>query len=174
MIRYTSSAQISLEGFAPFCEQLDENNRWIQLGKRLPWDEWAGIYHRALSVEQGRPAVDARRVIGATIIKHKLGLDDRGTIAMIAEHPYMQWFCGLSAFTSEPLFDPSLFVTLRKRMGAVVFDHMQQAILASVATHTQPGAGNNAKGRKQDKNRDQDQDQPTHKGVLKIDATIAP
>ena len=49
MIRYTSSKQISLEGFGPFCDKLDETNRWIELGRKLKWDEMAAIYYRALS-----------------------------------------------------------------------------------------------------------------------------
>ena len=37
-------------------------------------------------------------VIAALIIKHKLGLDDRGTVAMISENIYLQYFCGLKSF----------------------------------------------------------------------------
>lgn len=129
MIRYTSSKQISLEGFAPFCAKLDETNRWIELGRKLPWDEMATIYYRALSTGMGRPALDARLVIGAMIIKHRLQLSDEGTVQMIGENPYQQWFCGLSAFSTQEVFHPSLFVTLRQRMGADVFLRMNQAIL---------------------------------------------
>ena len=123
---------MSLKGFAPFADNLDENNRWVLLGKELPWDELAGIHHRALSADQGRPALDARRVIGAMIIKHMMGLDDRGTVGAIQENPYMQWFCGLSAFSTKAIFDASLMVTLRKRMGAQVYERMDQAILDRV------------------------------------------
>ena len=35
---------------------------------------------------------------------------------MIQENPYMQYLCGLSEFTDKPLFDPSLFTTVRKRI----------------------------------------------------------
>ena len=170
MIRYQSAAQISLKGFAPFADNLDENNRWVVLGRRLPWDELAWIYHRALSADQGRPALDARRVIGAMIIKHMVGLDDRGTVEAIQENPYMQWFCGLSAFSTKAIFDASLMVTLRKRMGAQVYERMNQAILDRVEEQRKqeggtppgdpPGPG--------------DQEPPTHKGELKVDATVAP
>ena len=164
MIRYESAAQLSLEGFAPFCDRLDANNRWVLLGKALPWDDLAAIYHRSLSQERGRPALDARRVIGAMIIKHKLRLDDRGTIESIQENPYQQWFCGLSAFSHDPIFDPSLLVTLRKRMGADVFDGMNQAIIDRV----EPQRSSTTK------KKDRDPPAPTHKGELKIDATVAP
>lgn len=162
MIRYQSAAQTSLKGFAPFADHLDENNRWVVLGRALPWDELAAIYYRALSARQGRPALDARRVIGAMIIKHKLRLDDRGTVEAIVENPYLQWFCGFSAFSTKAIFDASLMVALRKRMGAEVFEHMNQAILDRVE---KPREG---------KKKAQDHHPPTHNGELKVDATVAP
>lgn len=172
MIRYTSSAQLSLEGFAPFCEKLDENNRWVKLGRSLPWDDMASVYHRALSGDKGRPAVDARKVIGAVIIKHKLKLTDDGTVEMISENPFLQWFCGLSAFTTAPIFDPSLLVTLRKRLGAEGFEAMNQAILDLAEGRTR------TKGKPTPHDPDKDEGQgppaPANKGELKIDATVAP
>lgn len=162
MIRYQSAAQTSLKGFVPSADNLDENNRWVVLGRALSWDELAWIHHRALSVGQGRPALDARRVIGAMIIKHKLKLDDRGTVEANKENPYMQWFCGLSAFSTSGIFDASLMVTLRKRIGAEVFEHMNQAILDRVEKP------------REEKNKAEDGDPPMHKGELKIDATVAP
>lgn len=170
MIRYQSAAQTSLKGFAPFADNLDENNRWVLLGKRLPWDELAGIYHRALSADQGRPALDARRVIGAMIIKHMEGFDDRGTVDAIKENPYMQWFCGLSAFSTKSIFDASLMVTLRKRMGAHVYERMNQAILDRVEEQRQKKGG----APPGDHQGPEDQEPPTHKGELKVDATVAP
>ncbi len=172
MIRYTSSKQISLEGFAPFCDKLDETNRWIELGRKLPWDEMAAIYYRALSSGMGRPALDARLVIGAMIIKHRLQLSDEGTVQMIGENPYQQWFCGLSAFSTQEVFHPSLFVTLRERMGGEVFLRMNKAILDLAEGHAKVKPKTQGSNKKKDKG--QDPPTRTHKGVLKIDATVAP
>jgi len=69
----------------------------------------------------GRPAKDARRVIGAVIIKHKLCLSDEETIEQIRENPYLQHFVGFTAFHREKAFTPSLFVEIRRRMGPEVF-----------------------------------------------------
>ena len=44
-------------------------------------------------------------------------LDDRETVAQIAENMYMQYFLGYSSFNPEPPFDASLFVEFRSRMG---------------------------------------------------------
>ena len=47
---------------------------------------------RACLLQAGRPSKDARLVIGAVIIKHKLNLSDRETVAQIQENPYLQHF----------------------------------------------------------------------------------
>ena len=61
-------------------------------------------------------------VIGAIIVKHKLGLDDRGTVAMISENIYLQYFCGLKSFQTAAPFHPTVFVDIRKGMGSSEFD----------------------------------------------------
>jgi len=82
-----------------------------------------------MSSDMGAPAIDARIVIGAMIIKHKMKLDDRETIETIRENMYMQYFLGLSEYTYEDVFDRSLFTTLRYRLGADKFDAMTRQII---------------------------------------------
>lgn len=130
MIKYTPANQLTLEAFKhPFEKVLDPNNRWVQLAGLVPWDELAGIYARSLDPDAGRLSVDVRMVIGALIIKHKLCLSDRDTVDMISENLYMQYFCGLKSFCTEPPFDPSLFVDIRKRMGSDKFDEFNDIII---------------------------------------------
>ena len=130
MIRYQSNNQLTIEEFkTPFELKLSRENRWVKLAAVLPWDELAKIYHRALSVEQGRPSVDARRVIGALIIKHKEVMSDEDTIEEIQENVYQQYFLGLKQYQYEVVFDPSLFVTIRKRIGVEAFDAMVQEFI---------------------------------------------
>src|SRR4030065_108783 len=77
----------------------------------------------------GAPAIDARIVIGAMIIKHKLKLDDREIIQTIKENMYMQYFLGLKEYIYEDVFDRTLFTTLRYRLGADKFDAMTRQII---------------------------------------------
>ena len=79
--------------------------------------------------ERGRPTKDARLVIGAVIIKHKLCLCDIETVQQIQENPYLQYFVGLPGYQQAAPFAPSLFVEIRKRMGAAVFDGFHRAII---------------------------------------------
>lgn len=132
MIRYTSSNQLSIEQFqTPFQLSLDANNRWVILARKMPWDKLASIYHKTLSSDQGAPAIDARIVIGAFVVKHKMKFDDRETIEYIRENMYVQYFLGLSNYTSEDVFDRSLFTILRYRLGADKFDQMSASLIAT-------------------------------------------
>lgn len=96
MIRIHSQTQMTLEGFEmPFEREMDKNNRWVKLSDCMPWDALADAYYQSFSVQMGRPAKDARLVIGAVVIKHKLKLSNEETVCMIQENPYLQYFCGL-------------------------------------------------------------------------------
>ena len=179
MIRYRSQKQLTIAEFDwPFQEKLDENNRWVKLSDCIPWDDLAEAYYQGLSEKRGRPMKDARLVIGAVIIKHKLCLSDRETVAQIQENPYLQYFVGLPGYQMKKPFVPSLFVSIRKRMGQGVFDAFQQVIIEAIEE---------AKPRKAAKSSDSDHDDPPHdtggtqeetqadhQGKLILDATVAP
>ncbi len=184
MIRYQSQKQIPLAEFDwPFQTALDENNRWVKLSECIPWDALAEGYYQDLTPSQGRPTKDARLVIGAVIIKHKLCLSDRETIARIQENPYLQYFVGLPGYQTQIPFAPSLFVEIRKRMGASVFDVFHSAIVASieeVKTKQQPLKKAARKPDDDDeppaptRSEGNDELKESRQGKLLLDATVAP
>lgn len=131
MLNYTSQNQLTIFDFkTEFESKLNPNNRWVRMAKLLDWDKFAAIYGRNFSATMGAKSIDARIIIGALIIKHIEGKDDRGTIEMITENPYMQYFLGFDHFSSKPIFDASLFVHIRKRLGNDSFDEMNKIIIA--------------------------------------------
>lgn len=158
MIRYTSSKQLSLEGFIlPFGGELKADNRWVKWSKVIPWDDLAVHYYKSMDSQNGRPCKDARLVIGALIIKHKLNLSDEETVLQIQENPYLQFFVGFSRFKDdEPPFVPSLFVEIRKRMGKEVFSGFEQVILEKIG---KPGRSSEVK--------------EANQGKMLVDATVA-
>jgi hypothetical protein len=80
MIRYNNHNQSCLPGFEQFFGvPLDKENRWIKLSGVIPWDEFTEAYYQNMNSGMGRPAKDARLVIGAVIVKHKLCLSDEET-----------------------------------------------------------------------------------------------
>jgi len=174
MINRTNPKQISIEDFGwNFEQKLDPNNRWIRLANSIPWEEFRAIYHKTLREDFGRPAKDSRLVIGAMIIKHKKGLPDEEVIPEIQENPYMQYFVGLKAFTNKPIFNPSLFVTLRKRLGKEVFEKLNQSFIDAVTTiEREERLSKPSRGKK--RKSDDDSGPPSHRGQLIIDAVVAP
>ena len=134
MVKYDSERQLTIEEFkTPFQTSLCADNRWVRLSKVVPWDKFASVYMSMMTVDFGRPGISPRIVLGALIIKHLEKLDDRGVIAAIQENPYMQFFIGLKEFTIEPVFDPSLFVDIRKRAGHKVFDSLNVELIKMVS-----------------------------------------
>ena len=176
MIKYTSTKQLSIEEFkTPFYYGLDKNNRWARLAQQIPWDEFAKIYAKAMCDDFGRPALDARVVIGAMIIKYKKGLSDEETIEEIKENAYLQYFIGYEEFSHKPPFDPSLFVTLRERLGIEAFESLNQAFIAGVqkAEASQKKAASTKTKDDQD-SKDHKPKRPDRQGKLILDASVAP
>jgi len=182
MIRETSDRQLALKDFIhPFGCGLNPENRWVKLAEVIPWDALSIPYRRRMSAEQGRPAKSARLVIGALIIKHKLNLSDEETVRQIQETHYLQYFCGFGEYVDAPPFVPSLFVEIRKRMGADVFDAFEQAIVDQ-AVHLQKHKRANAGGGNDDRHDPPASgsdmplakaEKPPHHGRLLMDATVA-
>lgn len=165
---YTSQSQLVIAGFeTPFSQSLDPANRWVELAGKIPWDDLAGLYLKRYGRKAtGRPPLNPRIVLGALIIKHLCNLDDRETISQITENIYMQYFLGYSAFSTQPPFDPSLFVEIRKRLGDDLIAEMNLRILE--CSGSKPDSTDDEKGG------DTDRDDDGGKGELLLDATVSP
>ncbi len=185
MIRSHSHKQLSLAEFDwPFQTSLDENNRWVKMSECIPWDALAEGYCQNLSVRQGRPAKDARLVIAAVIIKHKLCLSDEETVAQMQENPYLQYFAGLPGYQMQAPFASSLFVQIRKRMGQEVFEVFHGAIIEAVeGARKKPALRKQAEQHQRGSSPPDDdhspgsglqerQEEPSHQGKLILDATV--
>ena len=166
MINYISERQLTIEEFkTPFQKSLLAGNRWVMLSSVVPWDSFASAYISMMNSGFGRPGISPRLVLGALIIKHKEKLDDRGVIAAIQENVYMQFFVGLKEFNPEPIFDPSLFVEIRKRVGKDIFDSLNVKLIKS-ASQEKDKKHNKKKGKQNDAT-------PPNKGKMQADATVA-
>ena len=107
---------------------ISEDNRWVQLSKKIPWDEaedlYAGKFTKGNGPGTGNVALPFRTALGALIIRRVLGLSDRGTVKAIQETPCLQYFLGFPRYEDRPPFDPSMMVHFRERldldaMGAI-------------------------------------------------------
>lgn len=184
MIRTCSSKQLTIAEFDwPFETTLDKHNRWVKLSDCIPWDELSESYYQGFVFDKGRPMKEARLVIGAVIIKHKLCLSDVETVQQIQENPYMQYFVGLPGYQQEEPFAPSLFVDIRKRMGATVFDAFHRAIIDAhegekikKQPKPEPQAAESETGEELAAATQEEAApqlaEPTHQGKLILDATV--
>jgi hypothetical protein len=186
MIKYISERQLTIEEFkTPFQNSLLPDNRWVKLSKIVPWDKFAKVYISMMSSKHGRPGLSPRLVLGALIIKHIENLDDRGVITNIQENIYMQFFVGLKEFKKDPVFDPSLFVEIRKRVGADVIDSLSKNLIKSFSDKSdskhKAKAKTNDKAQVDTSNKSQSTSSttddkevlPKNKGKLQLDATVA-
>jgi len=154
MINYESQYQTKITEFSNFYQlKLNENHRWIQLGSVLPWDKLVLLLSEKYDFSKGSKGVNPRVIIGALIVKHKLTLTDDETIELVSENPYIQFFLGFTQFKSDPIFSPSLFVDIRKRLGKEIFTKFNELLIKTTHPLTDKSI--------------------THKGDLKIDATVA-
>ena len=170
--------QLDLDLFRSSLNELDKHNRWVMLGDSLPWSALEREYNSRLdNREKGAGNKPARMVISALIIKHKLNLGDEETIEIIRENPYMQYMCGLSEFTDKPIFDPSLFVTIRKRISIDDINSLTLRLMEEERHRKQDGSKDDNPPVAQQSDGDAaeftDGKGRLHKGVLKIDATCA-
>jgi len=187
---YVSPNQLVMAGFeSPFSKQLDSGNRWVVLAGRIPWDEISNLYLKHVGVsDMGRPGLSPRVAIGSLMIKHICNLDDRETVQQISENMYMQYFLGYSTFTAQVPFDASLFVDLRKRIGAELLNSINARIVelhrqgaegqADDQDHDEPGTGLSpvAEEEKAAENNTTpaNQAEPAPKGRVLFDATVCP
>ena len=181
-MKYSSQGkQLRLDLFSDSLEHsLDPSNRWYRLANSLPWDEIERIYNKRLDNQHcGAGNKPARMIIGALIIKHKMNLSDEETIQAIVENPYMQYFVGLDRFTSEPVFNSSLFVYIRKRIDVDSLNDMTLSLMKVESLDSGTALEDNNQDDTPDAGSNSlieddgfiDEDGNLHKGTIKMDAT---
>ena len=199
MIRYTPASERKLSLFkTPFEQSLSPENRWVKMAELVPWDDFASVLQKRMCKDNGRGSIDLRVVLGALLVKYVMNLSDEETIRYIEENIYVQYFVGLPAFQKEQVFTPSLFVTLRRRLGLEGVNKMNELLLERAKElklvhngkykESLKQSGKGEKGKDKGRNKDGGEDvlssagaekrnekgEVTHKGVLKLDATVAP
>jgi hypothetical protein len=182
MVNFDDPNQIEIVNFTlPFSGRLNPKNKWIRLAKMIPWEELAGKYTKKMCKDFGRMSIKPRVAIGALIIKHFKQMSDEDTIEEIQENPYLQYFLGYSSYQLKPSFDPSLFVTIRKRLSARQIEAINEAFvlkvkeLRKIDKETKQARNRNKLPKGSDRNAIKtDTSEPLNKGKLIVDATVTP
>ena len=202
MIKYTPASERNLSLFrTPFEQELDANNRWVKMASVVPWDDMAKVFFSSMSADQGRESTDLRIVLGALLVKHVEGISDEDTIQYIQENIYTQYFVGLPSFQTRPVFVPTLFVEIRKRLGKKGAQELNDLVLKQARRlraikhrakprkkspkqegTDEPGQGQEGKVAEAATPQEsepavaveQPEKEARNKGTLKMDATVAP
>lgn len=174
-MKYRSQGhQLTLDAFRSSLSSLSKSNRWVLLGDTLPWGEIEKIYNSKLNNSlTGAGNKPARMVVGALIIKHKMNLSDEETILAIQENPYMQYMLGLSEFTDQPVFHPSLFVTIRTRLQIEDLNGFTSSLLSCASKSTDIERSSQSDDNPSDDDLYTDRQGRLHKGSMKVDATCS-
>ena len=168
MYRKDDTNQLKFEDFyLPFGGKLRSDNRWVILSKQIPFQQIEQQYSTNFSDNKaGCPARSARIALSSLIIKERLGTTDRETVLQIAENPYLQYFLGFSEYKDEVPFDHSLMTHFRKRFNKNTLAEINESIVRNA---TEPDE------QLQDKSSDDNNDEkPSNKGKLIVDATCTP
>jgi hypothetical protein len=120
--------------------KLDKSNRWLRIGKLIPWEDMEIEYGKAFS-DIGRPAKDAQLVIGLLLLKHMTGLLDRDVVAEVLENPYMQAFCGFRSMATEETLDPSTLSKIRQKLGLSFFRSRRKWLFQQTLFKEAPKSG---------------------------------
>lgn len=149
--------------------RLNPGNRWVQLANIIPWNRMEEKFSETFAnPNTGNPAKSCRMAIGSLIIKERMRLSDDETVAMIAEHPYLQFFIGLPSFVDNAPFDGSAMTLFRKRLTPEMMAEINQMII-----HPEKKDGDHKDGGIEDPVSEPEKEQE-NKGTLILDATCAP
>ncbi len=164
MYRKDDPNQMEFEDFyLPFGGKLRSDNRWVILSKQIPWKQIEQEYSMNFSQNNtGNPAKSARIALGSLIIKERLGTTDRETVLQIAENHYLQYFLGFSEYKDEEPFDHSLMTHFRKRFNKNTLTEVNESIVCSALESDDKSSADN------------DNEKPSNKGKLIVDATCTP
>lgn len=199
MIRFSSPSQLSLADFdLPSYQKLSPENRWVKLAAIVPWDRLAMAIALSPNAPKmhgaGRPTLDLRFVIGALLVKAIENLSDERTVELIAENPYVQYFCGLSGFQTSPPCDASSLTHWRSWLsdaGAVLMATEVEYALMELKGQAHLVGGNasdsdqhhddhspqppqDTTNAKSSKTSQASTEPPTNQGTLILDATCFP
>jgi hypothetical protein len=99
------------------------------MAQLIPWSEFEQEYASIFSEEMGAPAKSFRMALASLIIKEKLGTSARETVEQIRENPYLQYFIGLSSYSNDSPFDPSMLCHFRQRINIDVVNKINQSMV---------------------------------------------
>ena len=179
MYRHEDYEQLKLE--MPFGVTLREDNRWVILSGKFPWEEIDREYRVCFTSDEGQVALPSRLAFGALYIQTEEGFTDEQTRRNIQENPYLQYFCGFECYTMESPFDASMMTHFRKRISPEMIRRINGLMFAAEAVASmdneeeedETDVSGQENGSEPD-SQEVEEESPGNRGTLILDATCCP
>ena len=101
----------------PITQFINKNHELYQLSERINWEEIEHDLSEYYCVDNGRPSVPIRKIVGVILLKRMFNESDESVVDRWKENPYWQYFCGEVNFQHHWPFDPTDLIKFRHRMG---------------------------------------------------------
>lgn len=101
----------------PLLSFIREDHELCILANKIDWDLVEKDFMEYYCLDNGRPSIPIRKVVGVILLRRIFNLSDESVVANWRENPYWQYFCGEVNFQHEPPFDPTELIKFRKRIG---------------------------------------------------------
>ena len=121
---------------ARLSEQLNLENRFIVLAKKLDWkklEEDLGCFY--IKKGPGQPAKPIRLMVGLLMVQHMEKLSDEGTLRFFQENVYCQAFCGYDYLQKEAPIDATSLIRFRNRIGKAGMDKILAMTVKQAVKH---------------------------------------
>ena len=101
----------------PLIQFINKEHELYQLAERIDWDELEHDLTEYYCIDNGRPSIPIRKIVGVVLLKRMFNESDESVVDRWRENPYWQYFCGEVHFQHHWPFDPTELIKFRKRMG---------------------------------------------------------
>lgn len=96
---------------------INPDHELCKLIKKIDWDKLEEDFSKYYCVDNGRPSIPIRKIVGVILLKHVYNQSDESVVERWQENPYWQYFCGEIYFQHEQPFDPTELIKFRQRIG---------------------------------------------------------
>ena len=101
----------------PLIQFINKGHELCQLAERIDWDGLERDLTEYYCVDNGRPSIPIRKIVGVVLLKRMFNESDESVVDRWKENPYWQYFCGEVHFQHHWPFDPTELIKFRHRLG---------------------------------------------------------
>jgi len=110
-----NNTQISL--FFSLEDTINQKHPLYMMSKAINWQQFEDAFLPLYCLDNGRPALPIRLMVGLLILKHLRNLSDESVVEQYSENVYYQYLCGAKEFLAKYPCEASELVHFRKRIG---------------------------------------------------------